>query len=474
MASVVIHSVAILALGLIRPQNSAPIRPVYDEIIRPQEHKLIWYDFRKPVPDASATKRVGTFPLPRGKELSKDVIIATSPKAKSNKQLIWLPVPKVEIRQDVPAPNLIARTAAALPAPPVPKKLDKPQIEGKPAPQPNLSPPQPKGDVNRAQEMPVQAVEIPKPHKMFVAPPPAKQQARLTLPVQTSEVPLPDVSIVSPVSVRNVLPEGLGAPSLSVGAAPPPNAPPGPEATEGNAKVDIAIAGLHPADKLNNLPKGARPAEFSKAPIVGETATGEVTGGGLKVPNLTVHEDRTKAEPPRVEPSRRTILYAEKVRSVPVSTLSVPLRPASRTIPRAIDARFQGRFVYTMVVPIENLPGYSGDWILWFAEREQQPGDSPLMRAPIPLRKVEPVEQVIPGTRTEFRIQIAATIGKDGKVDRISLLRSAAPAFAQAVIQDLAAWEFKPATRGGTAVDVDVVLEIPFSLSSEIAKHSAP
>ena len=45
---------------------------------------------------------------------------------------------------------------------------------------------------------------------------------------------------------------------------------------------------------------------------------------------------------------------------------------------------------------------------------------------------------------------------------------------AKAVIQDVASWEFKPATRDGTAVDVDVVLEIPFSFSSEIAKRATP
>ncbi len=88
------------------------------------------------------------------------------------------------------------------------------------------------------------------------------------------------------------------------------------------------------------------------------------------MPDLSIREDRSKVEPPHVDPSRKAVLYAEKVRSIPVTTLSVPLRPASRTIPREIDARFQGRLVYTMVVPIENLPDYSGDWILWFAEQQ--------------------------------------------------------------------------------------------------------
>jgi len=328
--------------------------------------------------------------------------------------------------------------------------------------------------LNHAEEHPVQAVEIPKPRKAFVPPPPVKQEARLTIPVQTADVPMPDASIVGTSSARNALPEGIGTPAFSNGIAPPPNAPPGPVTTAGNAKVDIAIAGLHPADKLNGpLPNGARPGEFSKAPIVGETATGEVKGG-LSVPDLSIREDRTKVEPPHVEPARKTLLYAEKIRSIPVTTLSVPLRPASRTIPRQIDARFQGRLVYTMVVPIENLPDYSGDWILWFAEQQPKPGDSPLMRAPIPLRKFEPVETLVPSARTEFRIQLAAVIRKDGKIDGISLLRNTGAAFAQAVIQDVASWEFKPATRDGTAVDVDVILEIPFSFSSEIAKRVAP
>jgi hypothetical protein len=41
------------------------------------------------------------------------------------------------------------------------------------------------------------------------------------------------------------------------------------------------------------------------------------------------------------------------------------------------------------------------------------------------------------------------------------------------VIQDLQSWEFKPATRAGTAVDVDVVFEIPFNLTAEVASAGA-
>ena len=69
-----------------------------------------------------------------------------------------------------------------------------------------------------------------------------------------------------------------------------------------------------------------------------------------------------------------------------------------------------------MVIPIENIVGYSGDWIVWFAERDQKPGGAPTVRAPIPMRKFESVDPVPPGARTEIRVQIEATITERWKV----------------------------------------------------------
>ncbi len=238
----------------------------------------------------------------------------------------------------------------------------------------------------------------------------------------------------------------------------------------GNGKVDIAVVGLHP-DK-GPVPDGSRPGQFSKAPIVGELATGEVKGVG--VPNLTIHDDRNPVPPPHVDAPRKVVLYADRLRSLPISTLSVPLRPASRTIPARIDGLFKGRDVYTMVIPIENIAGYSGDWIVWFAERDQQPGGAPTVHAPIPLRKFESVDPVPAGARTEIRVQVEAVITKEGKFDRILLLRDLTPGLESAVLRDVKSWEFEPATRDGKPVEIDVVLEIPFSLPPQVAQRSQP
>ena len=473
--SVSLHATAILSLGLIHPslESEASKRPIYDQLIKPDEHKIVWYNYPQRLPDATATKRVGTFPKPRGREFSKDAIIATAPRAKSAKQIIWRPVPKIEIRQDLPAPNLVLRAAASLPAPPPPRELKKfvrPNNQGVRARQANVSLLTPNGNVNLAEDS-QRRLDLPGLRKQFMPPPPPSQrEARLRVPVEAGELPVPDASIAGSATPHMALPDGLGTAAFSKGAPPPSNAPPGPESTDGNAQADVAVASLRPGN--GPVPDGARSGAFSKAPNVGEPATGEVSGAGLRVPNLTIREDRSKAEAPRVNPTAKTILYAERMRSVPVSTLSVPLRPAARTIPRAIDARFQGRNVYTMVVPIENLEPYSGDWILWFAERQFKPGDTPFVRAPIPLRKVESVEPVLPGAHTELRVQLVAQIKQDGKIEGIALLRNLPLAIEQAVIQDMSGWEFKPATRDGAAVDVDVVLEIPYSLPPQIAKST--
>ena len=481
VASIGLHSLVITVLALLPTYQEIQEKPVYQTLIQPEAHKIVWYDFRKKpepqrLPDVTAQVRVGTFPKPRGEELSKQIIIATSPRAKSLKQFIWQPLPKIEIRHDIKVPNLIARVNMTVPALPAEKKPPRPDVQAAQAARPNISPPAPNADVNHATESPTEGIQALKQRKAFVPPPAVTRQARLPVPIPTLDSPSPDPSILGSPKMKFPLPEGVGTSAASIGAAPPSNAPLGSAVSSGNGKVDIAIASLDPAAKLNGpLPDGSRPGRFSRAPTQGEPATGPVNGAGLKVPNLTMRgEGDTSLPAPPLDQPRKTVLYSERVRSVPVSTLSVPLRPAARAIPRPIDAKFQGRYVYTMVIPIENLPEYAGDWILWFAERDQKPGENPLMRAPVPLRKLELVRAMSPVNPVQRRLQVAALINRDGKLDQIAVLRSAGQMVDQAMIQDLACWQFKPATRDGVPVDVDVVIEIPFNLPSEVARRAQP
>gem|GEM_PF-2223653 len=508
-ASFGLHALAVTVLLSNPMRVPSEETTLYREIFQPQAHKIIFYNFRKKLPEVTAARKTGSSLKPRGTELSRQTMIAASPNAKSEKQFIWQPFPKIELPRDLALPNLIARANIALPPPP-PSELRK---KLGPA---NPSPPDAKGDVHNAEQAevaapqaprkafvpppltprnrtPVQAAMLDAPdvpntlrtklapdalaalkfRKTFLPPPPQERPARST-GVGLMAAPAASLSASASGGVRSTLPEGLGSPSFAASIAPPPNTTLGTTASTGNGNVDIAIAGLHPAGELNGpLPDGARPGRFANAPELGEPASGENGGAGaLSVPDLSIHEGRINSAPV-ANVSRRAVLYAETVRTIPVSTLSVPLRPSSRTIPAAIDARFQGRSVYTLVVPIENLPAYGGDWIVWFAEREQKPGDAPSMHAPVPFRKLEPVSAVVGANHVERRVQVSAVIKRDGTVDHVSLVSGAPPAVAQAVIQDLQSWEFKPATRGGMPVDVDVVVEIPFNLSVEMATAGA-
>lgn len=477
--SILFHVVVVsglLFLPHIESEDQAHKKPIFEELIQPEENKIVWYTPPKKVlPDVSAQQRIGTFPQPRAPQKASIAIIATAPKPKSVKQFIWQRVPKVEIRQDVAAPNLIARAAMAIPAPPPPPeprpKFVQPVTRGAKSPVPNISMMAPNGDVSKAAQINTQPVEIFKP-KVFVPPPPS-EHPHVVIPVQTADVPLPNANITGAAMARSALPEGIGAPSLSNGAPPPPNAPPGSENQAGNSKVDVAVVGLHPNDK-GAVPNGSRAGQFAQAPTVGEVATGEVKGG-FGVPNLTIHGGGNAVPPPKVDEPRKIVLYADRLRSLPVSTLSVPLKPATRTIPVSIEARFRGRDVFTMVIPIENLQEYTSDWIIWFAEHEPKgdAGQALNVRAPIPLRKFESVQPVPPGARTELRLQLAGVITKEGKLEVQALLRNLAPALEGAVLRDIQSWEFKPATRDGVPVDVDIVLEIPFSLPPQVAQNSA-
>src|SRR6266853_972521 len=138
ITSVGIHCVAILGLALVSPDRPVSERPILDQLIQPDKHKIIYYDFRKQPQDVEPIKKSGKSPEPRGRELSKQTVVATAPKAKSTQQMIWLPAPKIEIHQDVPTPNMIARMNTSIPSLPAPpKETPRPAVEGAKSVQPN-------------------------------------------------------------------------------------------------------------------------------------------------------------------------------------------------------------------------------------------------------------------------------------------------------------------------------------------------
>jgi hypothetical protein len=438
--------------------NPAIRRPIYESMIRPNERKIIWY---RKVPEIVPSSRISDVKLPQGTVKSNKTIVVKSPNPSSSRQLVLQPAPQIKLDHDIQSPNLLALAApAAVPLPPAPKVAKRfvapPVAIKKPAPDPLLA----------------------EPVLRLTTTGTASALAPLTLP-SLPERPRAKPFIAPSATGRPRGPDPLlGEPDpnlASTGTGLVPGASP-----NGTSNLNAAIIGLNPAGPPPSaLPPGSRSAEFSAAPTVGKTATGEVNGGGITLPGLMVKDGIVKdgkaeganaeaaPRPAPTVPRFQTLLYDDMIPKSVRPTLSAPLRPASRTIPRALEARFHGRFVYAVVIPAPNLPAYTGDWIVWFAERADRPGEAPLMRAPIPLRKTEPlgIARVLSDDRSEARIQLAAVIKQDGRFDSIVLVKGANPQVSKSAIEELKEWDFRPAMRDGAPVSVEVVIEIPFSLA---------
>lgn len=422
-----------------RPESRTP---VFDELIRPHVRQVLIFDARTLPRAAQPETPIGDAPRPAGEVEARRTVIANAPAPKSETQFVWQPTPRLEAPRDIAAPDLVARLARiSLPPPPAPPKPE-PVKPDTPAPEP------PKPEPAKTEK---------RPPKLFEPPKPAVAEPKLPVETALAEPP----------------PPGGGAPRVDfrplAPAIPAASGPPSP----GNANADLAVVSARPKDG-SEAPSGERAGRFSRAPTVGSPASGKAGD-----PDAPVVPNLASSGPPGLAPTirpvvpkqapleGRPVLYQERVRSVSVTTLSVPLRPAARSVPRSVEARFRGRTVYAVVIPFENFPDYAGDWILWFAEKEPQAAETPVIRAPIPLRKIE-AAAAAHALRPE-RAQVTGILGIDGRLKDLSVLTLAAAPRAAEIVRDLEAWDFRPVTRNCQPVETEVVFEIVFNLPAVVA-----
>jgi TonB family protein len=451
---------------------------IYAQVIAPHEKKIVWYHLQE-LPAIAPTKRIGTAPVPQGREKRNDVMIGVAAEAKPGKQLVWRPDVEKELEEEAPSPNLVAieakqqtvKVKKSFSPPPATQRearnvaLDAPpEVQASQAAAPNIL------NAIRAASKP-----IPKP---FLAPS-ASLTPHLVDPDLTDQ-PLPSVGAqpAGAESLHNAALEDImrtsGRQQPRRAFVPPSSAKkpgegagpiglPEPDVPSGGAITAVVLSTSGIQKLIGAVPEGNRPAEISGAPNKGQPSSGAGSQGGLQIPGVAVQPGNSQANPAsgRSEPGRA--VYEETRVAAARSTLSVPLRPSSRSIPQWIESRFHGRVVYTMIIPMPRMPMYNGDWILWFAEREPKPGATPQVRAPLPVRKVEPLSQSQSQPRPAGRVRLAATILKNGRPDSVSVLGDGAAGSAnQTAVSDFQNWQFLPAWRGGESVDVDIVIEIAF------------
>ena len=472
LTSLTIHAALVaLLFGITSGHPQRINRPLYETEIKPNEKKIVWYNFRETIPNLPATKKIGTAKNPQGKVVSPQIVIATSKEATKSQQFIWQPTPQKKIEEEIKAPNLVAVKPA--PAAPGPKTLE--------APKPPVESPKIAAEPVKIEEAPA---VVKQPPRRFE---PAPQQARPQIALQTPTIvdAPPDASVLggahavpgaasttfnpSKIPPKRYVPPNMSKSNAGAGSDSAKAATitePVPELSNvGN--VNMAIVGLHPTDlPIAAIPTGTLPGKFSTAPNAGKASTGNLPISASGVPNLVV-EGGAKAHSGSAEPAapslpKRTVLYRQVATGSIPSTLSAPLRPGNRRIPSALETRFQGRNVYTMVLPAPNLPGYAGDWVLWFADRQVDAEATVQMRAPLPYRKKVAEQGSAQSGNTVMRVQVAGIVGKDGRLNELTILKGGGPGGGSAFLEDLKAWEFTPATRNMVPVDVEVVIEIAF------------
>ena len=239
--------------------------------------------------------------------------------------------------------------------------------------------------------------------------------------------------------------------------------------------LQAVMVGLNPAATLP--PAGSRPGQIARAPEAGTPSSGTSTSANAAiVPGIVSKgspgELSSRTTTPPTLPVNRG--QPREIALPPVNrTMSAPLRPSSRLIPAAIEARFPGRNVYTLLIPGPALARYSGDWVLWFSEREPRPEPTTRISAPLPLRYSTDIGETTTTGLPVLRVQFAAVIDKTGHIGSALVLRgSADPALRSKALEELGSWEFRPTLRDGEPIAVDVILEIPLRLpSSAEASH---
>jgi TonB family protein len=511
-----------VALGPMVPQGPPP--SLYDQAIR--NHKIVWYNLHQRLPDISPAERRDSRP-PRARVKASQHLVAGTQETQRPPQLIWTPAPLIETRQMLPSPNIVALAAPARPvrdfaAPPETPRTQRPapSLPEAPAiaaaqpvavPLPPIARPQPRTFTPPPEARPETALPVlaaapeltiamaKQPAAVNALPP--LQPARRTFipPVEAAQAPAPQPASLPaapqiPAATTPNAPEvpltavaravrPFRAPAAPGTAAAPPAAPlaeaPEVAAAHRAPEASLAIVGLLPTRNAEiPTPKASQQAGFSAGPQQrpdgGDSDAGTsqlvvpgllVRGGAKEQPEPTL---LASLEPPT---SVRNLVAAARSVNVAPSASAATEPPRAPRVIGAPDRRFDGRLVYTIAIQMPNVTSFSGSWIVWFAEREPVSGQAPDVHPPSPLRKVDPKYiAAAAAEKVEGRVRLAAVIRKNGHVDTVELLQHLDSRLDQSAAEALAKWEFAPALRDGSPVEVDAVFEIPFHLAPRLPK----
>jgi TonB family protein len=454
-----------------------PDKSDYRQSIEGKETKLVWYKFKE-LPNVTPPEAKPEQKPPRAEFRAPQEIVASRKTAPRRTQMVWTPAPELNEPKPVESPNILAikmpEIKKAFVAPP---DIVKPQTAAV-----KIAP-----DAPELQNQPVEVVKLgdaPKIVKRFV-PPSTRVPQKLPDTVTPIEAPQLEAKVSDTTTPLDghfkVPPRPFVAPAAGktgAGKAAVAVVDEAPPLLTGNTTADlnVAVVGLNPANSTFSLPEKSNPAQFSAGPKVrpdGADSGGD--GKGLSVPDLYVRGGR-ESKPDLIAQTfaapTSALTLREAARNGGPRLSSAPSQNAPESpdlgavkVSGAPDPRFSGRDVYMMAIQMPNLTSYSGSWLMWYSDRTQREVGLAPVAPPVAHRKVDPKYIAAAASeRIEGKVQLACVIGTDGIVSNVELLRGLDDRLNQSAEEALAKWEFKPATRKGVPLAVDVVVEIPFRL----------
>jgi TonB family protein len=132
-------------------------------------------------------------------------------------------------------------------------------------------------------------------------------------------------------------------------------------------------------------------------------------------------------------------------------------------------AVFGNRKFYSVTLNMPNLNSAGGSWVIRFAELKHNSSNNDAsavatdLSQPAATRKVDPayplqlMRENVAGT-----VILYAIIGADGSVGSVRVLRGVDDRLDRFASEAIAKWQFQPATKNGTPVDVEATFQIPF------------
>lgn len=403
-------------------------------------------------------------------ELSPQPVISVPPESDNRSQTI-VAAPQVRLKRDVAMPNAVAWSdTPRLPIAPAPL-VPASQIT-RLAPQMQRSVIAPPPDLQAHTKQLISA-----PEQAIIAPPPTldatsrRRVADIDIAPARVVAPAPQLTLEAQRSIPQRSAGGLRGNAPQV-VAPPPSFGASGHARSGAAVLALSLrpaVGAPPAAASGNRrgtfatgPEGHRGASgepgFAGSSTSGAGAgksndsklpsglyVGKSSSGNTVNPNLIAN-----ARPPRIERNAQPESGGK-------------ITAAERQV-------FGGRKIYSLSLNMPNLNSAGGSWIIHFTafkpdaapDRASQPSADDLS-SPVATRKVDPayplelMKQNVQGT-----VILYGVIHADGSVGGVRVLRSVDERLDRFASEAIAKWQFQPATKNGTAVDVEATFWIPF------------